>query len=87
VAWALIVLGVFGFFTYAVFWTPDDRQSGQPVPGDPRASQGARLTSYCLTDGSGMRVYERPFPSGGTQPLFSVVWTGGLQPGNPARCP
>lgn len=87
----LVVIGLVVAAVLGIESLPDERQSGQPVAADPQrrtiTGPGVGMTTYCLTDGSGMRVYERPFPMGGTQPLFSVVWTGGLQPGNPARCP
>lgn len=59
---------------------------------DPSVRQGSpsaapdNLTTYCLPDGSGMRVYERQFPMGGRTPLFSVVYTGGLRPYAKAYC-
>lgn len=61
----------------------DTGQAGAPIAVDPHL--WVPLTSYCLGDGSGMRVYERQFPMGGTQPLFSIVYTGSLV-GNPAYC-
>lgn len=81
---SLVLLVACGFVL--VFLLPRDSQSGEPVPDDPRSTGGVGLTTYCLPDGSGMRVYERPFPQGGTQPLFSVVYAGDLPVGNPARC-
>jgi hypothetical protein len=60
----------------------DEGPAGTPIVVDPHTG----MTSYCLADGSGVRVYERQFPMGGTQPLFSVIYTGGMRPYNPAWC-
>lgn len=83
-AWTLIGLVVSGLFV-VVFLLPRDSQSGEPVPDDPRRSGSVGLTSYCLPD-SQLRVFERPFPMGGTQPLFSVVEVAHEPPGSPWKC-
>lgn len=66
----------------------DDGPAGARVAVDPHGGDGTGMTTYCLGDGSGMRVYERQFPMGGQTPLFSVVYTGGnaMRPYNPAYC-
>ena len=61
---------------------PEERVSGQPAPLPEHAT--GPMTTYCI-DG-GMRVFERPFPQGGKQPLFSVVYTGGLNNDHPHYC-
>lgn len=83
-AWTLIGLVMIGLST-VVFLLPRDSQSGEPVPEDPRRTGGVGLTSYCLPD-SRLRVFERPFPSGGSQPLFSVVNTVHLGTDDPYHC-
>jgi hypothetical protein len=43
-------------------------------------------SSFCLSDETGMRVFERPFPQGGEVDLFSVTYTGNLPVTNPYYC-
>ena len=69
-----------------VFLVPRDSQSGEPVQGDPRRTGDVGMTSYGLPD-SRLRVFERPFPQGGTQPLFSVVNVDTERAGSPWGCP
>lgn len=80
---AAVVAGVLGgaaALGAVIFLVPQDRQDGEPVAG-PRDG----MTSYCLP-GSTLRVFERPFPQGGTQPLFAVTDTAGLAPNDRYRC-
>lgn len=81
----LVALGVTVLIVLGIESLPPDHQSGAPVPGDPRRSGDIGMTTYCLPD-SELRVFERPFPSGGTQPLFSVVSTADLPPVDPYGC-
>lgn len=79
--WVLIGIMALAALGALVFLLPRDSQSGEPVAG-PRDG----MTSYCLP-GSRLRVFERPFPQGGTQPLFAVVNTRNLANSDPYWCP
>lgn len=81
----LVALGVTVLIVLGIESLPPDHQSGAPVPGDPRRSGGIGMTTYCLPD-SELRVFERPFPMGGTQPLFAVVDTAHEPNDSPWKC-